>query len=76
MLHCALEHHLATLGASAWAELDHVVHDFDGLRAMFHHQDDVALVPESEQQCIEAVDVGGMQASRRLFTTPFCPSRL
>ena len=65
-LHGALEHHLATAGACAGAEVDDVVGDRDRLRLVLHDEHCVALVPQPQQQVVHPLDVVGVQPDRRL----------
>src|SRR5215472_12422278 len=58
----ALEDHLATGRASAWAEVDDVVGDRDRLRLVLHDEYRVALVAQLPQQVVHPLDVVGVQA--------------
>ena len=62
----ALEHHLATVGAGARAEVDDVLGDRDRLRLVLHDQHGVALVAQLQQQLVHPLDVVGVQPDRRL----------
>ncbi len=53
----AFEDDLAAAAACAWAEIDDMVGDRDGFRFVFHHQDGVALVAETEEEVVHALDV-------------------
>ena len=61
-----LEHHLATGGAGAGAEVDGVVGDLDRLRLVLDDQHGVALVAQLQQQVVHPLDVVRVQPDRRL----------
>ena len=53
---------VATGGAGAGAEVDHVVGDHDHLRLVLDHEHGVALVAQLPQQAVHPLDVVGVEA--------------